>query len=136
MSQDAARARCNRPPPLVIAGDGPQRRALVSLARKLDVDARFVGWVAGTQKEELLSTARLVVVPSRELGGFGEGAPLVLAEAHAAGRSVVASDVGGVRELIEHLGSDAQLVPPEDPLALARAITRALSGASQTLRAV
>ena len=57
--------------------------------------------------------------PSRE-----EGLPLSIAEAMLAGRAVVASDVGSVREIVED-GVTGLLVPPDDADALARAIASA-----------
>jgi glycosyltransferase involved in cell wall biosynthesis len=110
---------------LVIAGDGPKRDALEALAEGLGVDAEFCGWVVGEEKRRLLQRARALILPSQPSGTLGEGAPLVLAEAHAAGTPIVASDLGGVRELLSHLGADARLVPPGDPVALARAMSAA-----------
>lgn len=107
---------------LIIAGDGPLRARLEDLAKDLGVRAEFRGWVVGEEKQRLLREARALVLPSRPFGHLGEGAPLVLAEAHAAGTAIVASDLGGVRELLAHLDANACLVPPGDPIALARAL--------------
>ena len=54
-----------------------------------------------------------------------EGGPLALMEAMAAARPVVASDVGGIPELVDH-GVHGLLVPPRDPPALAAAIAELL----------
>ncbi|HUS31989.1 MAG TPA: glycosyltransferase family 4 protein, partial [Kofleriaceae bacterium] len=129
---------------LVIAGDGPERAALESrVARIAPSSSRahvardraapgqrdpvervhFVGQLDATARDELLGRASLVVVPSRVLpNGRSEGTPLVALEALAAGVPVIASDVGGLREL------DAIVrVPPDDPRALAAAIDRVLA---------
>ena len=62
-----------------------------------------------------------------------EGLPQVLTEAQAAGLPIVATDVGGVRAGLGD-GAEALLVPPNDPEALAAAITRVAS--NDDLRAV
>ena len=62
-----------------------------------------------------------------------EGLPQVLTEAQAAGLPIVATDVGGVRAGLGG-GAEAFLVPPDDPEALAGAITRVASDGD--LRAV
>lgn len=104
---------------LVIAGDGPERAQLERRG-----GATFLGQVDTAARDRLLRTASLVVVPSRVLPtGRTEGTPLIALEALAAGVPVVASAVGGLRAL----APAAALVPPDDPLALAHAIDRALA---------
>lgn len=118
---------------LVIAGDGPARRELETLAR--EVDARgisFVGAVDAAHRDELLKTAACVVIPSRVLpNGRTEGAPMIALEALASGVPVVASAVGGLRDLLG--GDPGSLVAPHDPAALADAIERALASTSRAL---
>jgi glycosyltransferase involved in cell wall biosynthesis len=65
--------------------------------------------------------ADVFVLPS-----LSEGSPNVLLEALAAGVPVVATEVGGVRELIEH-ETNGLLTPPADPKAMADAIERVLT---------
>jgi glycosyltransferase involved in cell wall biosynthesis len=99
---------------VVVAGDGPERRS--------DPRITWLGSVDAARRDLVLREASVVVIPSRVLpNGRTEGAPLVALEALAAGVPVVASAVGGLRELpVEH-------VPPEDPLSLAAAIDRVLA---------
>lgn len=85
-----------------------------------------------------MADSDIVIVPSRYEEPFG----LVALEAAWAGRAVVASDVGGLREVVERNVSGL-LVPPEDPAALAAATCRLLDdpaararmGAAARLRA-
>jgi glycosyltransferase involved in cell wall biosynthesis len=92
---------------LVLAGAGPEGRRLQRLSRGLDV--RFLGWLDDVDVP--IAAADVVAVPSRR-----EGLGLVALEAAARGRPVVASRVGGLPEIVPNL------VPPDDPAALARAL--------------
>lgn len=103
---------------LVIAGDGPEREAL---ERRAAGRARFTGWVVPERVAELINTATVVVVPSREAESFG----LVAAQAGQMGRPVVASAVGGLGEVVED-GATGLLLPDLDAAALAAAIERVL----------
>jgi len=101
---------------VTLAGDGPERGAIAQLARQLQLDGRvrLSGHVADVMP--LLREADILVNPSRT-----ECMPNAILEAMAAGVPVVATDVGGVAELIRH-GIDGLLCPPGDPEALAEAI--------------
>jgi len=112
---------------LQIAGEGPERARLHRLARRLGVDARFHGFVAGDAKERLLGSASVLCVPSREVAGLSEGAPLVIREAAVRGLPVVATRVGGIPELCAQSEAPVVLVPPGDRGALARALGRQLA---------
>jgi glycosyltransferase involved in cell wall biosynthesis len=106
------------PPPLVaVAGEGGQRAAL---ERRIDAE-RLPVLLLGRRDDvpELLAAADLVVLPSR-----WEARALIAQEALHAGVPLVATDVGGMRELV---GDAAVLVPYGDPPALARAVTDLLA---------
>lgn len=122
-----AAALMPRRPRLAIAGDGPERRRLQGLAAGLRLDARFHGFVEGAEKEALYRRASLLCVPSREIGGLSEGAPLVIAEAKRYGLPVVATAVGGIPELMRDLYPETALVRPGAPQALAQALSQALA---------
>ncbi|MCY1058167.1 glycosyltransferase [Nannocystis sp. SCPEA4] len=122
-----AAALMPRRPRLAIAGDGPERRRLQGLAEGLQLDARFHGFVEGAAKEALYRRAALLCVPSREIGGLSEGAPLVIAEAKRYGLPVVATAVGGIPELMRDLYPESTLVRPGAPQALAQALSQALA---------
>jgi glycosyltransferase involved in cell wall biosynthesis len=105
---------------LLLAGDGPLHESLDEQARRLGVaDAiRFLGYRSDV--ESLLHAADICVVPSRS-----EGLSLAAIEAMATGLPVVASQVGGIPEVVED-GRTGILVEAENPAALAGAITRVL----------
>jgi glycosyltransferase involved in cell wall biosynthesis len=76
---------------------------------------RFLGH---TPAREAFAQGRLLVVPSR-----ADSLPYVVIEAAGAGIPIIASNVGGIPEI---LGSGAKLVPPGNPTRLAQAIAAAL----------
>jgi glycosyltransferase involved in cell wall biosynthesis/ubiquinone/menaquinone biosynthesis C-methylase UbiE len=98
-------------------GDGPGREECLALANSLGLGerVRFDGFA--TDVTSPLASAHLFVLASR-----WEGLPRTILEAFRAGLPVIASDVGGVGELVDaDVGS---LVPPGDQTALAEALTR------------
>jgi glycosyltransferase involved in cell wall biosynthesis len=111
------------PARLVIAGDGPLRGPHEGVT--------FLGEIDAARRDQLLREASVVAIPSRVLpNGRSEGVPLVALEALAAGVPIVASAVGGLRELPRIARGTVELVPPDDPRALAAAIDRALASSS------
>lgn len=80
----------------VVAGDGPEEPALKEAARRAGVFDRFdfLGFVP--DMAPLFAEAAVVLIPSSE-----EGVPLVLMEAFASARPVIASDVGALREILD-----------------------------------
>lgn len=108
---------------LEIVGGGPLLEGFQSMARALQVDdhVRFVGFMEYGRMPERYANADLFILPSRH-----ESFSLVLAEAMAAGLPVVATRVGAIPEVVED-GRTGILVPPGDPLALARAVNDLLS---------
>jgi glycosyltransferase involved in cell wall biosynthesis len=104
---------------LAIVGDGPERAAVAAAARELARDrVDLVGPVA--DPAPTLAAADVLVLPSRT-----EGIPAVLIEAGMSGVPVVATDVGGVREVVVP-GETGLLVPPADPAALVGGLRQAL----------
>jgi glycosyltransferase involved in cell wall biosynthesis len=83
---------------------------------------RFLGAIHGADKAEALSRAAVLVLPSVELSdGRTEGVPAAILEGMAAGCAVVASDVGGIGEVVRD-GWNGFLVKPGDPEKLAERI--------------
>lgn len=105
---------------LVVLGEGPERSSLEALARRVGVRSRM--FLPGREPDVAawLRRAAVLVHPVR-WEGFG----LAVLEAMLAGLPVVASDVSSLPELVVD-GKTGFLVPPEDPAALAEAITLAL----------
>jgi glycosyltransferase involved in cell wall biosynthesis len=103
---------------LLIAGQGPERDRLQQLATDLGVGARvrLVGQLTQPDLRSLYSAADCLVLAS-----VREGWPNVLLEAMACGASVVASDVGGVAEILGSSPS-ACLLGARDPAAIAAAV--------------
>ena len=112
---------------LLVAGDGPCRRDLETMAQKLDVTAKFLGRVSGATRNELFVCSDAVVVPSRVLqDGRTEGMPVVCLEAMAAGRPVIAARAGGLAELIDD-GENGLLFEPDDDRMLANKLKLVLN---------
>ncbi len=113
----------------IVAGDGPERARLQTMAGELGLDARFLGAVTTGVRDALLSQADLFVLPSRPLGARREGTPVALLEAQAAGLPVVASALGGVPEAACREG--VTLVPPDNVEALRAALAPLLDDATR-----
>ena len=111
---------------LLVVGDGPERqRCQELLPTRLRADVVFLGRVADEDLPGCYAAADLYVSPA--LGGESFG--IVLLEAMAAGRAVVASDLPGYRSVVTD-GVEGRLVPPGDPSALATAIGALLDNPS------
>jgi glycosyltransferase involved in cell wall biosynthesis len=110
---------------LVLAGDGPLRAQLEALASSLGISkqTRFLGTQGAADVARLLQGCETMVLPSR-MEPFG----IVLIEAMACKKPVVATAVGGIPEIIEHEISGI-LVEPENPEALTAGILRVLTDA-------
>ncbi|MDL9978278.1 glycosyltransferase family 4 protein [Microbacterium sp. ASV49] len=100
------------------AADAPlsdYERELRRLAGESRIPVRFAGFAARTELAEELRAVDVFVVPSR----WNEPATLTVGEALATGLPTVASDIGGIPEM---LGDAGMLVPADDPPALAAAL--------------
>lgn len=114
---------------IAIAGDGPERARLQALAEQLRAPVEFLGHVAGEPLRALIREARAIVVPSR----WPENCPLVVLEAMASARPLIASRVGGIPELARD-GQEALLVEPGDVAGLREALLRLEADTELALR--
>ena len=119
--------RMREPAFLVVVGDGPDRERVQALAAGLP-RTHLTGFVEHTAVPAVLASLDVLVLPSayEEMGS-------VLTEAMASGLPVVASDVGGIPEVVRH-GETGLLVPPGDVDALATALDRLAADADLRAR--
>lgn len=108
---------------LTLVGDGPEKTSLLELAQQLGVSSRLQlpGAVFDQEKWKLLAGAQVYVLPS-----LHEGFSLATVEAMMMGLPVVASNVGGQIDYLKEK-SNALLIPPQNPAALAEAVTQLMS---------
>lgn len=113
---------------LWIIGEGGLKNVLIEEAIKLGISdhVHFLGIQENV--EDWLNAADIFVLSSA-----WEGFSLVVAEAMACEKVVVATDAGGVKEV---LGDAGYLVPPRNPIALAEALKQALTLNSYEVKAI
>ena len=102
---------------LIIVGEGPEKRHLQQLMKKLRLqDVYFLGRVPNEDLPYIYSSSDIFVLPSLQ-----EGLGIVLLEAMSCGLPVVASNVGGIRDVIKkEVGLP---IPPRDHQALTKALS-------------
>jgi D-inositol-3-phosphate glycosyltransferase len=113
-------------PYLILAGEGPHRASLEARAARLGIAdrVRFLGPVPHTDLPALHAVSDLFVMPSTDHETFC----LAACEAMSCARPVVASNVGGLAEVVRD-GETGLLAPPADPAALAERIATLLADA-------
>jgi glycogen(starch) synthase len=98
----------------IFAGEGEMHGYLQDLAKKLGVEhaTKFLGFVTYWEFQQLIGACDIVCIPSRN-EPFG----IVLLEAWAAGRPVVATDVGGMRDNINNFENGVKVYTNPDSIA-------------------
>jgi phosphatidylinositol alpha-mannosyltransferase len=114
---------------LIVVGDGPARAMLEAAARHSNLDAAFVGSVDDDALPGYFQWADVVCSPA--LGGESFG--IVLLEALACGKPIVATRIDGYAALVGDSGC-GRLVPPGDAAALAAALDLLLSDDAERRR--
>ena len=102
----------------LIVGNGPNKESVQERIRQMGIEKNvfFAGFVSNEELPFYYNAADFFVVPSKS----GEGLPLVAEEAMACGLPVIATNVGGIGEILtEKYG---KLVPPNSPKLMAEAI--------------
>lgn len=117
---DCAKIATKKNPKIVFlaVGKGPDLESVRGQVARLGLETNFklVGFVSDDDLPFYYNLADLFVLPSKS----GEGLPLVALEAMACGLPVVATDVGGIKEIL--VNDYGKLVPPKQPELLANAI--------------
>jgi len=109
-------------PTLVVAGSGPGSRAAAARARRLGIEARWLGRISDADKARAFRSCEVYCAPG--LGGESFG--IVLLEAMAAGAPVVCSDLPAFSAVA---GDAALLVPADEPSLLAEALREVITDA-------
>jgi glycosyltransferase involved in cell wall biosynthesis len=113
------------PVDLLLIGDGPMAEPLKRQAAGL-AGTRFLGWLPNQEVRRMMRSALAICVPSVPVPtGDSEGLPNVVLEAMASSAPVIASDLGGIGEAVEH-GRTGFLLPPADSRSIAEAVLRLL----------
>ena len=117
---------------LLVVGDGPERAFLESLAGSLDLEHRviFTGRISRDKVPGYLCASDVFVLNSTY-----EGLPHIVLEAMQAGVPVIATDVGGTGELVQH-GINGLLIRPDDDVELRSALQHLLTHPDRRLELV
>jgi glycosyltransferase involved in cell wall biosynthesis len=123
-------AAAGTPIELVLAGDGEMRGEIEAMVARhgLGGQVRITGWISGGEVRREILAARALVLPS-----FAEGLPVVLMEAMALRRPVLATYVAGIPELVRP-GETGWLVPAGDIDALVAALADCLMRPAEELQ--
>ena len=112
---------------MLITGDGPLRPVLEQKAKEVGQgQIRFLGFVSRERMRELYQQVDVVLIPSVTTSGTQENTSIAALEAMASGKPVIATDIGGLPEVIRD-GQDGILIPERDPDAVAEAAIRLLA---------
>jgi glycosyltransferase involved in cell wall biosynthesis len=95
---------------LICAGDGPEAAGMRAWVEGHGLGARvsFPGFVRGREKAQLLADADIFAFPTY----YGEGCPVSLLEAMAAGCAVITGDAGGIPDIFEDGANGVMLSRP------------------------
>ena len=125
-----ARSRCRDSHLLVLLGRGHERQRLMELTQKLNLSSRviFLGARPYSEALRLIRNARISVIPSIPVGQYIEATSLTMLETLGFGVPLIASSIGGLKQVLEGTGAGV-LVEPNDPDALAGALDQLIDDA-------
>jgi len=103
---------------LILIGTGPEEQKINEQIRKLQLEDKVVHFknIPDEKMFQLYTLADISITPT-----LYEGLPLVILEAMACGKPIIASNVSEVPQVVKH-GENGFLVPPRDPKAIANAV--------------
>lgn len=121
---------------LILVGDGPLREELERTvqANHLEGNVRFIGRVTNDSVPQYLRESDIYVLPSVPQGEAEETFSLSLIEAMACGKAVIATSIGGNKEILGNSKEIGVLVPPKDPDAIAMEVIRLLNDPARIKR--
>ncbi|MBT0158830.1 glycosyltransferase family 4 protein [Candidatus Bathyarchaeota archaeon A05DMB-2] len=106
---------------LIIAGDGPERQKILVEAAA-DQRIKLVGAVPHDEVASYYMMADSVLIPSATTHGIQEATSLAMLEGMSCGKAVICSEIGGMREIIQHM-KNGILIKEKDPEEIARTIS-------------
>ncbi|MCP4667078.1 MAG: glycosyltransferase family 4 protein [Deltaproteobacteria bacterium] len=111
---------------LVLAGDGPKKRGLQRLTKKLGLGGRvsFPGFITHDRVSDIILSTDIFIMPSVvHATGDRDGIPTVIMESLLHRIPVIATAVAGIPEVIKD-GMTGLLIPEKDPFAISQAVRR------------
>ncbi|MCF2487385.1 glycosyltransferase family 4 protein [Dyadobacter sp. CY347] len=110
---------------LTIGGDGEIERLKSYLNdHQLNQICKYVGWVDGNLKKDLLQACDVLILPS-----YNEGLPIAILEAMSYGKPIVSTNVGGIPEVVKD-GVNGYIIAPGDKDALEASMAKLLDNKS------
>jgi len=108
--------------PVVIAGDGPERKALEAMAEQYGAkNIQFAGYVSNDTKQALYACAKAVVFPSN---ARSEAFGVTLLEGQLNRKPLISCEIGTGTSFVNQHGKTGVVIPPNDPHALADAMNQ------------
>ena len=118
----------NRKALLILAGDGPERRSIEDLVKAEGLSERVL--IRGSVQHRIIdryyAAADAIVIPSVLSAGVEEATSLSMLEGMAAGKPVIVTDIGGLKETVQN-GETGVVVRQADSGALNHAVERIMS---------
>lgn len=114
---------------LIICGNGPLKNDCEMLVKKIGMNSfvKFTGHISDKEEIDYLSMADLLIVPSIVThDGDTEGLPVVILEGLSMGKPIIASDVGGIKDVIKN-GINGFLIEEKNSNSIAVYVTKVLS---------